>query len=292
MSRQVSHARSISERAIAGIKKPTTKGLQLFQRGRDKVFRTDEQKRATARGAQLFRIYRDQYPNGLPHNELGVKYAKYMVRTMAFDPIDCRAQWLDRYTPWMDADMRAKLLSMGPHWYSKWSLGQHLELYDEDRERLQAWTIEACDVTKEQREEINREKERKRSEQRRRKNGAATRDQYEANSISRLAPWKLLGIGRSKFYQIPKEEREAAIRQAAEQVRRQVRPGLLLLTKADALVHAIGRPSPADNAQPSVGSVSDGQMMTSPCALPSNVVPFPQPRQQRASIATDERNAA
>jgi hypothetical protein len=122
---------------------------------------------------------------------------------MAFDPIDCRAQWLDRYASWMDANTRAKILSLGPHWYAASSLGQHLELYDEDRERLQAWTIAACDVDKDERKAINLEKERRRSERRRRENKSVPREQYLAtNSASKLQPWKDLKMSRSKYYRL------------------------------------------------------------------------------------------
>jgi hypothetical protein len=146
--------------------------VRLVQRGPDKPYRTSLQWQARRRAADLTRIYRDQFPNGLPHNSLGVKCARYLCRTMAFDPIDCRAQWLDRYASWIDADTRSKILSLGPHWYSASSLGQHLELYDEDRERLQAWTIEACNVTKDERKVINKGKNRKAQERHRRKNGS------------------------------------------------------------------------------------------------------------------------
>jgi hypothetical protein len=166
-----------------------------FQTGKDKPYLTEGQKHAARRVGDLTRIYRDQYPNGLPHNDVGVKYAKYICRTMAFLPKDRRARWLDRYAPWMDAEIRGGILDMGPYWYSARSLGNRLEVDDEDRERLQAWTIEAFDISKERRAVINREKNKASHERRRRKDGAKPREK----SLSRTEPWKAEDISRSTW---------------------------------------------------------------------------------------------
>jgi hypothetical protein len=180
------------------------KSEQVFnrfkQRGKDKPYRTAEQLKALGRVAQLTRIYKDQYPKGLPHNDLGVKYAKYMLRTLAFfETIKGRERWLDRYVPWIDADRCAAILNMSPHWYSKKSLGQHFELYDEDRERLQAWSIEAVDVDEDQRDAINREKQRKAKERNRRKRNIRPREQY-LESVKSQQPWKALKLSRTEYY--------------------------------------------------------------------------------------------
>jgi hypothetical protein len=95
---------------------------KLERRSDRKHYRTPMQWMARRRANDLTRIYRDQYPKGLPHNKLGVNYVKYMCRTMAFDPENRRERWLDRYVPWLDRGIRADLLGVGPHWYSAiWS---------------------------------------------------------------------------------------------------------------------------------------------------------------------------
>jgi hypothetical protein len=91
---------------------------------------------------------------------------------------------------------------MSAYWYSSRSLGQHLELYDEDRERLQAWMVGAVDVTPEQRKAINKEKHRKVQERARRKSGAIPRDVYLNAAASRTKPWEALGMGRTKYYDL------------------------------------------------------------------------------------------
>jgi hypothetical protein len=97
---------------------------------------------------------------------------------------------------WLDTETRDYILSLGPYWYNDRSLGDHLELYDEDRERLGIRTIEACDVTFEQRKEINREKKIRRLEKQRRQSGVKPREQYEAQSLSRTKPWEIDKISR------------------------------------------------------------------------------------------------
>ena len=89
--------------------------LRTLQRGKDKPRLTTDQKRAARRVSELSKIYWHQYPHGLPHNGLGVKYAKYICRTMAFLPDDGRKKWLDQHAPWMDATTRDYVLSLGPY---------------------------------------------------------------------------------------------------------------------------------------------------------------------------------
>ena len=186
------------------------KAEQVFNRfkQRGRPYRTAEQLKALGRVAQLTRIYKDQYPKGLPHNDLGFKYAKYMLRTTAFfETIQGRERWLDRYVPWLDAAKRAAILNMSPHWYSAKSLGQHFELYDEDRERLQAWTVAAVDVDEDRRAAINQVKNRQHQERHRRKKGAVSREEYLAK-VQKPKAWELLGITKSKYYRLGLHKRE------------------------------------------------------------------------------------
>jgi hypothetical protein len=109
---------------------------------------------------------------------------------MAVLPDDRRCEWLDRHAPWMRGrECRTRILSLGHHWYSAKSLGQHLELKDAEREQFQAWSIEAIDVTKEERAAVNREKNRKSQNKRRRKRGVSPRAEWLAQSVSRAKPW-------------------------------------------------------------------------------------------------------
>jgi len=165
------------------------------QRDKDQPHRTNQQWKAQRRFGELMRIMHRYYPNGLPHNGAGYKFAKYVCRTLAFDPIDKRESWLNRNAAWLDGTReRAKLLSYGPYWYGKWSLGDNLELHDIDRMELDVRTIEAFDVTPEQREADNDRKNRERGDKNRRAAGVQTRDEYLAKCKSHTKPWLAAGF--------------------------------------------------------------------------------------------------
>jgi hypothetical protein len=176
--------------------------FRTLRPGKDKPRLTTEQKRAARRVSELSRIYWHQYPHGLPHNGLGVKYCRYMCRTMAFLPDDRRKKWLEQHADWMNAPTRDYILSLGPHWYYPRPLGQYLELYDEDREKLEAWSVEAIDVTEKERRMINKEKHRQAQGRRRRKNGAKPQSQSER----RTRPWEALKISESTYYRRKKRD--------------------------------------------------------------------------------------
>ncbi len=116
---------------------------------------------------------------------------------MAFLPNDRRAQWLDRHAAWLNAETRDYILSLGPYWYADRSLGNKLELYNEDRERLETWSIEAIDVSYEERQMINREKNRQAQGKRRRKQGAKPRGESASrtNGPHNFVGWATLGAG-------------------------------------------------------------------------------------------------
>jgi hypothetical protein len=168
--------------------------MPFKQRNKDQPHRTNQQWMAQRRFGELMRLMHRYYPNGLLHNGAGYKFAKYVCRTLAFDPIDRRADWLDRNALWLDSSDRGRLLSYGPYWYGKWSLGDNLELHDIDRMELDIRTIEAFDVTPEQREADNLKKNRERGDKNRRAAGVQTRDRYLAKCKSRTKPWLAAGF--------------------------------------------------------------------------------------------------
>jgi hypothetical protein len=169
--------------------------MPFKQRHKDPPRRTRQQWMAQRRFGELMRIMHRYYPNGLPHNGAGYKFAKYVCRTLAFDPIDRRAEWLDRNARWLDGTAeRSRLLSYGPIWYGRWSLGDNLELHDIDRMELDVRTIEAFDVTPEQRAADNNKKNRERGDKNRRAAGVQTRDEYLATCKSHTKPWLAAGF--------------------------------------------------------------------------------------------------
>ena len=91
------------------------RAMPFKQRKKDQPHRTNQQWKAQRRFGELMRLMHRYYPNGLPHNGAGYKFAKYVCRTLAFDPIDRRAEWLNRNALWLDGADRSRLLSYGPY---------------------------------------------------------------------------------------------------------------------------------------------------------------------------------
>src|SRR5262249_10937197 len=222
-------------------------------------------------------IYYHQYPNGLPHNGRGVKYAKYMCRTMAFLPDDRREQWLDRHAPWLDGATRDYIMRLGPYWYSATSLGNRLELYDDNPQRCGAWSMEAIDVSEEQRRMINKEKNRQAQERRRRKNGAKPQTQSER----RTKPWEAMGISEST-YRRRKKKRDSI----------SSRPSLILGTNDELLSSTLSQPQ---GPKPAPGaSVADDRNQPDPGIIPGGIreralafLSLPMPAAPRKPVVRD-----
>jgi hypothetical protein len=79
-------------------------------------------------------------------------------------------------------------------------VGQTLE----QRTRLKTYTIGAIDCSKAERETLRKTKDAERKRKTRAANGAPP----HAESLSRKQPWSALGMSRSGFYKLPKEERD------------------------------------------------------------------------------------
>jgi hypothetical protein len=150
----------------------------------------------------LNRIYRSRHRRGvLPDNEEGKKAIEYLATTMrtARYSVATRLDRLNEHAPWLNDSQIEMLLYSGhgivtnakgkcrplPDIISGSYLGQHLEVENEERERLKAWWIKPCDMSDEEFEAYKCEKRRKRESNRRRKNGAKS----HADSDSRTKPW-------------------------------------------------------------------------------------------------------
>lgn len=79
-----------------------------------------------------------------------------------------------------------------------------------ERSALKLSTIGACDVGRETREAIAREKKRLRDRERdaakRAAAGAVPRDVYRANALMSLRPWEKLGVSRRTWYRLGRPE--------------------------------------------------------------------------------------
>jgi hypothetical protein len=85
-----------------------------------------------------------------------------------------------------------------------------LQVTEAERSRLGLTTIGAIDMSRAERIQRRRERDRTRRQQRRRAGGAKPRNQYEAQSISRAQPWAALGMSRATWYRTGKPTRETS----------------------------------------------------------------------------------
>jgi hypothetical protein len=91
----------------------------------------------------------------------------------------------------------------------KWKadrLADRLNLYEVERSRLGITTIGAVDADRAQRLARRQDRARQRKEESRRAKGAKPRVEYEANSLSRNEPWKVLGMSRASWYRAGKPQ--------------------------------------------------------------------------------------
>ncbi|MGJ0506164.1 MAG: hypothetical protein ACR652_03330 [Methylocystis sp.] len=98
------------------------------------------------------------------------------------------------------------------------ALGRALGMTQELREELKVWAIWPMGSTyddlaarRSARAAERRAKDRVRKEQQRREQGMAEREKYEANSVTKLAPWEAIGMSRASFYRLPAKERSEVI---------------------------------------------------------------------------------
>lgn len=87
------------------------------------------------------------------------------------------------------------------------AIARFLNVTREEVETIGLRLINAVGFTSVDRKELRKKKSALRSEKRRRARGAVSRQEYEAESLSKLKPWEKLGISRSSFYLKTKQER-------------------------------------------------------------------------------------
>ena len=167
---------------------------------------------------------------------------------------------------------------MGPYWYSQKSLGDHLEVYDEVRERLKIRSIAALDVTPDQRKAINREKHRMRDEKRRRARGVKPRADYLAAALSRTAPWTQLGISRRQW-----ERRRKATNVASPcDVAGPCATSLITLRMSQGLATS-SKPQDQSSAVAVVETIAIPPRKRLRQAISEQICPYPEDQQQRVA---------
>lgn len=117
------------------------------------------------------------------------------------------ADWCRKWAPWVKDHELAAITSIAStrrRMMTADGAAGLIRLTWADRTRLGIRTIGACDVPKDERmklaKERKRERDRNRKAEARKANGVKDRASYEAQSLSTLKPWKDLGMSRAKWY--------------------------------------------------------------------------------------------
>lgn len=119
-----------------------------------------------------------------------------------------RAQWLRTWASQNHLPCTGRhivqVCAAAPRSYTGDELGRLLSVSNADRQRLKLWHIGACDIPKAEQKRLagvrKRERDRQRATDRRRANGAKTRAQFEAKSLSRTKPWLAAGKSKRSWY--------------------------------------------------------------------------------------------
>jgi hypothetical protein len=129
--------------------------------------------------------------------------ACHLLRMNRKSPINSIRAWAEQRAPWCSLQELELIMQRAAADTRCWSadeLAEELGLTFELRMALGVTTIGAIDYDKAKREGRRAANSQKRSEGRRRKQGAKPRAEYEAKSAARSKPWRALGISESTYY--------------------------------------------------------------------------------------------
>jgi hypothetical protein len=153
----------------------------------------------------LARLFRARYGVTLPDDDAGRDDAVVMLHHLARAHGDARRMrsWLQLNAPWMAGAEGAELVNRVLQKPLRWradTLAKRLRLTEAERRRLRICTIGCVDMTKQERQQARKLRQRQRDRARRRAQGAKLRAEYEAGSINRTRPWIAAGISRRTWY--------------------------------------------------------------------------------------------
>jgi hypothetical protein len=156
----------------------------------------------------LRKLLRDRCGPTLPDDDAGHEYLYELLLPVSVGP-NAEIKMpnaIEVWAPWMSKQEAAQLIDqikLTPIHQRKPNakvLGQRLNLSYAQRQKLGIRTIAACDVTDAGMKLIRKRKRRERERLRRRLNGARSRAEYLAASLTKTKPWNLEGISRAKWY--------------------------------------------------------------------------------------------
>ena len=151
---------------------------------------------------------RHRYGAVLPDDDAGRHDLLELLRPVSLGSAPARvmANTIQIWAPWMNkaeaADLITQIQAMPPHERrpTPKTLGKQLNVTNEERNRLELWSIHPVDMTDRQMAEQRRAKRRLRDQRRRQRAGRKPRAIYLAASLTRQKPWKAEGISRRTWY--------------------------------------------------------------------------------------------
>jgi hypothetical protein len=159
--------------------------------------------------AEMRRLNHARYGHALPDDDAGRDDAHIMAHHLALaGPRQAAGRriraWAEIAAPWMTspeiAEIVAKVTDQPIRWKAD-TLAKALNLTEAERRRLCIRTIGAIDVTKAERLQARKLRDRQAKRANRRAQGAKPRAEWEAeNNTSRTKPWIALGISRATWY--------------------------------------------------------------------------------------------
>ena len=176
--------------------------------GNAKVAKRQAVSMSALRLADLRRVYAARYGRTLPDDDAGRDDVLILVHHLYWaGPAEGAGKRIragcEIAAPWMTspevAELHAKVVNR-PLRYKADTLAKKLNLTEAERQRLHIRTIGAVDMTKAERLEARKLRDRQTKRAKRRAQGARSRTEYEAKSISRTKPWEAEGISRKTWY--------------------------------------------------------------------------------------------
>lgn len=157
------------------------------------------------RVAELGRLRRGRYPDGIPDTPDGRVLVRVIVHHLAAIPGDQRRRltgWLEEHAPWLTIAEARELTTEAALKPRRWRadrLAWRLKLNSLDRAALRITTIGAIDLDTKARAERRRQRDIARKAALRRANGAKPRAEYVA-AVASLKPWIAAGLSRATWY--------------------------------------------------------------------------------------------
>lgn len=156
--------------------------------------------------ADLRRLFLSRWGRTLPDGDDGrddaLIMAHHIVRRQG-DPRRNIRNWIELQCPWMSEEETGAIIDRVTANPIRWradKLAQRLHLTEAERRRLGITTIGAIDMSRAERKQARKLRQRQRMRGRRKARGAKPRAEYEANSINRTKPWIAAGISRRTWY--------------------------------------------------------------------------------------------